>query len=138
MMPTPLKELDDAVESVRKHVAELSIRGLPQTPTAFNWTDEMQAIWPKDMRPTMSGLLAIWEAMQEAAVYGAAGATDGWTEWGGGECPVDPETRVEVKCRDGYMDDGKAKWFSKPNNSTDWWEWDAARSNHIIAYRVLP
>lgn len=41
----------------------------PRTPTAFIWTPAMEAIWPRDMRPTMSGLLARWEAMHEAAVY---------------------------------------------------------------------
>ena len=40
-----------------------------RTPVSFRWTPAMQAIWPLEYRPTMSGLLAIWEAMQGAACY---------------------------------------------------------------------
>lgn len=43
---------------------------LTRTPTAFRWTPAMSAIWPKDYRPTMTGLLAMWDAMHEAAEYG--------------------------------------------------------------------
>lgn len=136
MMPTPLKELDDAVESVRKHVAELSIRGLPQTPTAFNWTDEMQAIWPKDMRPTMSGLLAIWEAMQAAAVYGGSADGGPWIEWKGGECPVAPDAKVDLKfvAVGGFVGEPVDTGARAKN-----YDWSHGGVGHdIIAYRVLP
>jgi hypothetical protein len=71
-----------------------------KTPTAFNWTPEMEAIWPREMRPTASGLLAIWEALSGAAVYAEAAPApdaDGWISWSGGECPVDPDTVVDVR-----------------------------------------
>ncbi len=57
-------------------------------------------------------------------------ADDGWIEWGGGECPVDPETRVEVKFRDGQTGNGRAiNW---------WWQrGGVAQAIDIIAYRVL-
>jgi len=42
---------------------------LDATPSSFSWTPAMSAIWPAEYRPTMSGLLAIWAAMHEAAEY---------------------------------------------------------------------
>lgn len=57
-----------------------------RTPTAFNWTPVLSAVFPA--RLTMSQLLAIWEAMRDAAVYTPLGASaqpvadaDGWIEW---------------------------------------------------------
>lgn len=72
----------------------------PRTPTAFNWTPAMEAIWPRDMRPTMSGLLAVWEAMHEAAVYakGEQPDLDGWIPHNPGDpMPCDGGMRVEWK-----------------------------------------
>ena len=33
----------------------------------------------------------------------AIAASDGWIEWGGGECPVERGTLVDIKDRDGYV-----------------------------------
>ena len=126
-------------------------------PTAFNWTPSMQAIWPKDMRPTMSGLLAIWEAMRDAAVYGEA-APDGyfekcrdlsselmgnskspkplaatmnhmWQVWDGGRQPVSDDTQVVVKFRNSSMG-------TKPDKASNWsWLHDDSGSD-IIAWRL--
>lgn len=107
----------------------------PPTPTAFNWTPEMQAIWPAEMRPTMSGLLAIWEAMQGSAVYGEEVEEDGWIKWMPfHEIPSEKNT-VTVKLRDGYQSTGKPSEFRMPKNETNWWSWQAV--NQIIAYRVV-
>lgn len=116
-----------------------------KTPTAFNWTAEMEAIWPREMRPTASGLLAIWEALHGAAVYDGAATYeakelkntitftpdyDGWIEWHGGECPVDPDTVVEVR-------------FGTPKpyrGEAGIWSWDAeieASPADITHYRVV-
>jgi hypothetical protein len=76
-------------------------------PIAFNWTPAMSAIWPDGMRPTMSGLLAVWEAMHEAAVYDDMpepfpGAKDGWIPHKAGDpMPCDSDLKVEYKMRRG-------------------------------------
>ena len=52
-----------------------------------------------------------------------------WIEWHGGECPVAPETRVEVKFRSGECN-------SKFKAGT--WNWKhSGWASDIIAYRVL-
>lgn len=54
---------------------------------------------------------------------------DGWIEWNGGECPVEPDLRVGVKLRDGKQwDDKTAEIF----------RWNHVDNSHdIIAYRVV-
>lgn len=68
-----------------------------------------------------------------------------WITWEGGECPVDPDAKVEVICRDGYKTEevagelaGTPRW--------DWWKHEPAPyskegygPNHsdIIAYRLV-
>lgn len=94
-----------------------SIGTLDQTPTAFNWTPAMSAIWPADYRPTMSGLLAIWSAMHEAAQYDTLKPVedDGWVEnsslkkpaWLDDMQVVDYRMRAGLgrsKCRAGSLD----------------------------------
>ena len=53
---------------------------------------------------------------------------DGWIEWKGGECPVRPDQRVDVRLRSGQ------ECF----NDTPDWNWGAcAHGGDIIAYRVV-
>ena len=54
---------------------------------------------------------------------------DGWIQWTGGECPVDPESEVEIRLRDGDVNKGKAGvWF---------WLHDMCHADrNIIAYRL--
>lgn len=106
-----------------------------KTPTAFNWTPEMEAIWPREMRPTASGLLAIWEALHGAAVYAAPApaaidpdADDGWIKWHGGACPVDPETVVEVRY------ESHEQGYKLKANRIDWSSYAACEVSH---YRVV-
>ena len=91
------------------------------TPTAFNWTPSMDAIWPKDMRPTMSGLLAIWAAMRDAAVYDTSvpkplaedgmSYDSGWINWSGGIPSKDLVSRIAaVRLRDGSITAANAIW----------------------------
>lgn len=57
---------------------------------------------------------------------------DGWIEWSGGDCPVDPDTIVRYRLRgyDGIFGSCRAKLLS--------WNMDFARpSADIIAYRVI-
>lgn len=51
-----------------------------------------------------------------------------WIKWDGGECPVDRETLVEVKMRDGCTAIGKAKYGVWANTSLDY---------DIVAYRIV-
>lgn len=86
----------------------------------------MRALWPDHMRPTMTGLLAIWEALQGAAVYpgypySTEPVTDGWIKNDGFQ-PVDDEVDVEVKFLDGLEEQGLAKlWY--------WQEMSTSRSS---------
>lgn len=51
-----------------------------------------------------------------------------WIAWGGGECPVQPETRVCIRVRDGWED-----W----EENAGWWEWKhLGAGGDIVAYRV--
>lgn len=51
---------------------------------------------------------------------------DGWIEWRGGECPVDPETRVEVM------------WGAqKICSSSRAWAFNWGPSGGIVAYRIV-
>jgi len=54
-----------------------------------------------------------------------------WIEWNGGECPVAPETRVEVKF---HNEETNGLCFAH------YWDWNDADGDgyEIIAYRVLP
>lgn len=53
---------------------------------------------------------------------------DGWIDWAGGECPVEPERLVDVKLRDGSIFCGM---------DADGWRWsDIGHNADIIAYRL--
>ena len=53
-----------------------------------------------------------------------------WIEWHGGECPVEPETRVEVRFTDDYE-------LGEPMSAACWnWE-HSNRWSSIIAYRIV-
>ncbi len=67
------------------------------------------------------------------------GSSDGWIEWGGGECPVETGKRVDVRYRDGKES------YSLPANEEspgwrdagpDFWKNDGF-GNDIIAYRIV-
>jgi hypothetical protein len=56
-----------------------------------------------------------------------------WIEWSGGERPVAPGTRVEVRFRSGDSD---------PHCNAAWWGWkwmgrDLEDTHDIVAYRVV-
>lgn len=62
-----------------------------------------------------------------------------WIEHDGGPCPVDPDTRVIAKFRDGKVDDikpARAGFWSR--GSYDWWKHEGPDLCHnIVAYRVV-
>ena len=50
-------------------------------------------------------------------------------EWGGGDCPVDPDSKVLVYLASNIIDCGKARYFT----------WGSLQDHdNIIAYMVLP
>lgn len=53
---------------------------------------------------------------------------DGWIEWGGGECPLNPSSKVQVKLSSGDECTGNADYFV--------WEETPFRYE-VIAYRVV-
>ena len=68
-----------------------------------------------------------------------APADDGWIEWGGGECPVETGTLVDVRYRDGQ------ELYALPANEVhpgardaqqDFWE-NHDFKNDIVAYRIV-
>lgn len=66
-----------------------------------------------------------------AAETAAKEAADGWIEWGGGECPVDDETLVQIRAEFGPNDE--------PRAANGWlWDHDRPKRDCITAYRVVP
>lgn len=64
-------------------------------------------------------------------------ADDGWIEWTGGECPVEPETRVDVVFRDGAQWDSYfAGHLDDLDATMSCWR-HTADDGDIIAYRVV-
>lgn len=54
---------------------------------------------------------------------------EGWITWGGGVCPVAPETLVDVRFRDGYNSTAQAART---------WSWrQDGDGDDIIAYRIV-
>lgn len=56
---------------------------------------------------------------------------DGWIEWQGGKCPVEPATRVDLEYRDGDIVKNVPAHFA-----TNCWPHDDHPFD-IIAYRVV-
>lgn len=68
-------------------------------------------------------------AKTEAAMAEEKPDADGWIKWEGGKCPVDADTLVDCKLRDGYVERcQKASFF-------DWSDIDF--DTDIIAYRIV-
>lgn len=60
---------------------------------------------------------------------------DGWIEWNGGECPVSPTTKVDVRFREA-MDDDYESLYSFGGEAGEW-EWDHNNcESDIVAYRL--
>lgn len=55
--------------------------------------------------------------------------SDGWIKWDGGECPVDLETVVYIKYRNGFMSKTKA-W------NMSWKHFNIIDGSDVIAYRI--
>ncbi len=68
-------------------------------------------------------------------------AVERWIEWNGGECPVEPDTVVEVRLRDGWearLPDSarEFRWCWTPTSGRNF-QSNGVRAFDIIAYRVV-
>ena len=93
---------------------------------ADNWHDiQGYAKLVEDRLPTVGALLD--SVSMEPPVVADAG---GWIEWTGGKCPVAPDTRVELRLRDGGLRKGDAgDWHTCWRNDN--------HPRDIVAYRVI-
>ena len=56
-----------------------------------------------------------------------------WHGWNGGECPVHPETVIEVRWKSDHATQrGQAGNFDRAGQ----WKWNNTYSNRIVAFRV--
>lgn len=66
-------------------------------------------------------------------------ANDGWLEWGGGECPVETGTLVDIRIRNGKESHGvranESTYRVNPDASYPFWRKDG-KGGDIIAYRL--
>lgn len=60
---------------------------------------------------------------------------DGWTEWRGGECPIDLPCKWQLRHRNGKEFDSD---IDPRGYSTQWRHTSPDRGAHIVAYRILP
>ena len=128
--------------------------GAPEWATECVWNDkggESFCYWlsTKLKRVSFNGLVVEWDgeygwrnyvkAQREPVtnLESALAASDGWIEWGGGECPVERGTLVDIKDRDGYVHLGVQ---ALDDNDADDIFWKrgvvTGNSNEIIAYRL--
>jgi hypothetical protein len=69
------------------------------------------------------------ELMKEAAA-------DGWIEWHGGNCPVAPETIVDLRFRDGVVCTFESAGFWSSHNPANC-NWHHSDDRDIVAYRIV-
>lgn len=82
-----------------------------KTPTCTNWNNCKEPSW-----------IPTWEYRIKPDI------PEGFTEWNGGKCPVDPKGFVEIKMRGGRENRNFAAYF--------YWE-NRECSTDIIAYKVV-
>jgi len=98
-------------EKCREHIARLK---------RYEMESLYQFPFEIDMREAFEIALPILEQQERG---------DGWIEWGGGDCPVEPMAIVEVKFTQTPKDEGIAHC----------WDWHHEEGeNNIIAYRIIP
>lgn len=61
-----------------------------------------------------------------------------WYDWTGGPCPIDGETRAQVRFRYGQTYEGSGKTSFWSNGSYDWWKHEGLPDDNIIAFKVVP
>lgn len=56
----------------------------------------------------------------------------------GGPCPVDPESKPSIICRDGWTSGAcvASGWMSnKDSHPNDWWQWQCRQGDRIVGYK---
>lgn len=111
------------------------LRELDVMTERFSWNGAMSSsgrvppvdVTQSELRSLVTELLERRSSIPQQAKEG-----DGWVEWGGGECPVDPNTMVQFKLRNGSFCAsgiaGEPYWTHDPETADE----------DIIAYRIVP
>jgi hypothetical protein len=113
----------------------------------LGWTHAAQLIadsMPAPVRPCPVRLVPVTERVGVAdvdpakpAAAPAAALGDGWIEWHGGECPVEPGTAIEVRMRvRDHCAMRMVRDFTSRSAYDFWIHQDMG--NDIVAYRLLP
>lgn len=96
-------------------------------------------VWVKKQSPFLDSL---WgkksDVVLKSQYESALAASEGWIEWGGGECPVEYGTMVDIRDGDGY------EWYGvKATPAREYsdacgtfWEHKGSPENNIISYRL--
>lgn len=107
----------EALEDVLGYLA--TVRQIPEVRQALECV-----YWPAD-HPVFKAHTVLAEAKTKPV-----GDSDGWIEWGGGDCPSEKSERLDLKLRNGHISRdvraGCVDDWSQKNLMTD-----------IIAYRVV-
>lgn len=131
-LPNTIRELRKLIEDAQAEIERLQSRIVPADALfafkahlgPFNTTPN--AAIERGLRAAYPILRAAWETSQPE--------DDGWIDWAGGECPVSPNTWVEVKFREGGRTwDGEAWtwiWLHDGRGGRD-------PDYDIVAYRVV-
>ena len=61
---------------------------------------------------------------------------DGWIEWGGGDCPVEAGTPIDIRDEDGFVWNDVVA-LGHTNTETMWEGRDFFSGNNISAYRLI-
>lgn len=61
---------------------------------------------------------------------------EGWIEWKGGECPVDPSSKIDTKHR-GCESGGISLAGHWTGGKYDYWKHEGKPKTNIIAYRIV-
>lgn len=105
--------------------------------TEARWEDRKEAL---DELTRVSEELGLYESEGvrercEAAEQSESKTNADWIKWEGGECPVDPDVKVQVQLR---CDTSRPTWSSS-RPAGEWrWRWEKHTTpGDIIAYRVV-
>lgn len=73
----------------------------------------------------------------EAGPASAATLGDGWIEWAGGECPVEPGVAIEVRMREPGHYSATAGYDFTCSSKCAFWH-HSNMGNDIVSYRLIP
>lgn len=126
---TTLERLADTLDRIEKHLAPEIISSDTATPDPLERIaealDSLAALHAAG--PAVFGTPdTVAPSNPQAALYAQA---DGWIEWAGGVCPVDPHTKVDWKGRNGICATDTAR-------DLNWTHENNGDQIDIVAYRI--